>query len=205
MATSISSAASVVNAALARIGYKLFIGNLHDGSAAAQVALQVYGQTRDTLMRDGSWGFAQREVALTLLKSAPAAYTPGVTDWDPTTNPQVGFKFEYAYPTDGLKVRAVRPTPIFVPNYDPRPWPFSIANDNYYTPGRRVILTNLASAICVYTGRVADPSLWQVDFTQALVEALGEPLGASLATMDAAKVEGAEGRVDKAMAQMEQG
>lgn len=205
MATSLSSATDVVNASLTRIGWKRPIGNLHDGSDAAQMALQIYGQTRDALLRDGSWGFAQREIILTAIKTAPASYVPGVTPWDPSLYPQIGARFEYAYPTDALKIRSVRPVPIFVPNYDPRPWSFSIANDNYYTPARRVILTNLENAIAVYTGRVADPTSWQVDFTEALVEALGERLAPALTTLDMAKAEAAESRGDKAMAQMEQG
>lgn len=205
MTTSLQNPADIVNAALARIGYKMFIGSVHDGSEAAQVALQVYGQARDDLVRSGDWGFAQREVALTLLKSAPASYIPGFSPWDPTTNPQLGFKFEYGYPDDCLKLRSVRPVPIFIPNIDPSPYPFAIANDNYFSPAQRVILTNVESAIGTYAGRVVDPLTWPPDFTEALVEALGERLGPALTTMDAAKVEGAEGRVDKGMAQMEQG
>jgi hypothetical protein len=202
MAVSLSSPASVVNAALARIGYKEFVGNLHDGSAAAEVALQVFGQARDDLLRSGDWAFAQREIALTLLKFAPTAYIPGVTPWDPATNPPLSYKFEYDYPANCL---SVRPPPIFVPSYDPRPVSFRISNDNYYTPAKRVILTNIADAICTFTGRVIDPTTWPPDFAEILVETLGKLLAPALASVDMAKLEAAESRADKGAAMMEQG
>lgn len=206
MVVSLSSAGSVVNAALVRIGYKKQIGNLHDGSEAAQLAVQVYGQTRDTLMRTGNFDFPQREVTLTLLKSSPlSGYIPGFSPWDPATNPQIGYKFEYAYPTDCLKLNSVRPVPIFVPEFDPSPYPFKIANDNAYTPARRVVLCNLADAVGTYVGRIADPTIWPADFTEALIEALGERLAPALTTMDAAKAEAAESRAGKAEAMMERG
>lgn len=204
MVTSASTPADIVNAALIKVGHTIQVGNLYDGSEESRVAIAVYGQTRDALLRDGDWGFAQRMVALTVLKSAPSAYLPP-TAWSQTNYPQLGFRFEYAYPDDCLKVRAVRPTPIFIPEIDPSPYPFSIANDNAYTPPRRVILTNLADAIGVYTGRVTDPTTWPVDFTAALIDALAEPLGAAFASPQVTAAEAAEARVDAARAMMEQG
>ena len=62
----------LINNALARIGYKLRIGSIYEGSAAAKKALDVYGQARDGLLRQNDWGFAERNIAMTLLKSAPA-------------------------------------------------------------------------------------------------------------------------------------
>lgn len=206
MPTSLSTPASVVNAALARVGYKQFVGQLHDGSMAAQVALQIFGQTRDDLLKSSDWDFASRTATLTLLKSAPpGGYIPGFTPWDPVNCPPLGYKFEYGYPADALEVRSVRPTPIFVSNADPRPWPFRISNDNNYTPARRVVLTNLGDAVAVYTGRVVDLTTMPVDFVQALVETLAEPLGIALNAMDAAKANAVESRADTAMAKMEQG
>jgi len=205
MTTSASTPADIVNASLLRVGYKNQIGNLYDGSEAAQVALALYGQTRDNLIRMGDWGFAQREILLTLLKFAPASYVPGVTDWDPATYPQLGYKYEYAFPDNCLKIRALRPVPIYVPEIDPSPWSFSIANDPYYTPARRVILTNLQNASAVYAGRVTDPTTWPVDFTESLIETLAEPLAAALTNPELGKVEAAEARMDTAMANMEQG
>ena len=205
MATSLSNPADIVNAALVRIGHHNQVGNLYDGSRAAQAALAIYGQTRDALLRDGDWGFAQRNVTLTLLKSAPPyGYVPPTT-WDPTLYPPLNFLFEYGYPADCLRVRSLRPTPFFIPNFNPTPVEFSIDNDNSYTPARRVILSNLANAVCVYTGRVTDPTTMAVDFVQALVEALSDPLAVALTSAQIGQSEAAEARVDKSMAQMEQG
>lgn len=206
MTASLSSPEDLINVALVRIGYKRLIGSIWDGSEAAQLALAVYSQTRDAMLRDGDWGFAQRNVAATLLKSAPVGgyFPPAV--WDPTVNPPLNWLYEYAYPDDCLKVRSLRPlAPLFIPNFDPTPIEFGIDNDNAFVPARRVIVTNLASSAIVYTGRVTDPTTFAVDFTAGLIEGLAEQLGASLATLDAAKMEGAESRADKGMAEMEQG
>lgn len=206
MANVLNSPADVVNAALVRIGYALFIGNLYDGSKAAQKALSIYGQTRDDLLRGNDWGFAQREVSLTILKTAPAGgYIPGITTWDPASYPQLGFRFEYAWPDDCLKVRALRPTPLFLPNFDPSPNVFSIANDNTYTPGQRVILTDLENAVAVYTGQITNPLVMPPDFIESLIETLGERLATGLTSDTLAQQEAAESRNTTQLATMEQG
>ena len=83
MTTSVNSPADVVNLSLGRIGYKLRVGSLYDGSPASKAALDIYGQTRDEQLRLADWGFAQGEVQLTLQKVAPVGgYVPG----DPSTD-----------------------------------------------------------------------------------------------------------------------
>ncbi len=203
MATSIQNPADAVNAALIRIGYRRQISDLYDGSDAAQLALSQYGQVRDALMRDGDWGFAQRNVPLVLLKQAPANMTYLV----PWTNafPPLPWKFEYEYPADMLRLRAVKPTPIFIPSYDPQPNVWAIDNDNSFNPPQRVILCNVENAICVYSGRVTDPTTWPSDFTEALIDALGESLGPALSGMETTQLAAAEGTRDTATAKMEQG
>lgn len=206
MAASLSSPADIVNASLTRIGWKQSVGNLYDGSAASQLALQVYGQTRDEMLRDMDPDFAEGNVALSLLKSAPpGGYIPGVTPWNPALYPPVGWLYEYAYVADCLKVRAVKPTPLFFPNMDPQPNTFSISNDNSYVPAQRVILCNVADALLVYTRRVTDPATMDVGFLEAFIEALGERLAPALVGLDAAKLEGAEAQGGAAMAEAEQG
>lgn len=205
MANVLQNPADIINASLVRIGYGLQIASLYDGSKAAQKSLAIYGQTRDKMLRDGDWGFAQRSGFLTLLKTAPASYVPGVTDWDPTTNPPIPWKFEYAYLDDCLKVRAVKPTPIFLNNPDPQPYIFSIDNDSSYAPPQRVILCNVANAICVYTGQVTDPLTWPPDFTEALIDGLGKNLATGLATMQSAQMEAAEEAVESQIAMVEVG
>lgn len=204
MALTISSPADAVNAALVRIGYKLNVGHLYDGSLAASKALDIYGQTRDELLRQNDWGFAERNVALTLLKTAPTAYVPPTT-WDPTLYPPIPYRYEYTYPSDCLKVRAIKPTPIFIPDYDPQPFVYSVANDNAYTPARKVILTMIPAALLVYTGQVTDPLTWESDFNELFIDALGRRLAPSLASLDVMKIQAGAEAKSMAVAEDNQG
>lgn len=203
MALVLSTPADIVNASLVRIGYTDLVGELYEGSEASQVALAIYGQTRDEMLRAGDWGFAERNVALTLLKQAPpdGYLTPWTNQYPP-----LPWLYEYAYNSDMLKVRTVKPTTIFVPNFDPQPFIFSVENDTAYSPPRKVILCNVANAICVYTGQITDPTTWEADFVEAFIEALGQRLAPALTkSLDAAKLEGAEAQIGKQTAEQEQG
>lgn len=133
MTAIIQDAADIINLALTGIGYKLTIGSVYDGSEAGQRSLTIYSQTRDDLLRQSDWGFAERNVALTLLKSAPTqGYIPP-TVWNPAVNPAIPYGFEYLYPDDCIKVRALKQTPLFLFNPDPQPILLSIANDTINT------------------------------------------------------------------------
>ena len=128
MATVIVNPADVVNLALTRIGYKLRIGNIYDGSEAAQAALNIYSQTRDDMLRDGNWQFNQRNVAPTPIRWAPTGgYWPGA-GWDAATNPPLPWLYAYAYPDDCLKVRVVKAATGFALNVTPLPNQYTIAN-----------------------------------------------------------------------------
>lgn len=187
MAISTSTPADVANLALTRLGYRLKVGSLLDGSDHANTLLQVYGQARDDTLRNFDYAFAQRSLSLTLLKQAPAGGYFPPNAWDPATMPLIGFAAEYAYPEDCIKIRLVKRRPGFV--FDPAPIPteWTEANDNSYTPAKRVILCNFTDAIAVYTGRVTDPSVWDISFTEALSAALAERAGAALVSLDAQK------------------
>lgn len=161
---------SIVNQALRRIGYAIPVGYMLEGSPAARVAVEVYSQTRDDLIRSADWDFARQATGLTLLKTAPVG---GYGFMNPWTNayPPPGYIYEYAYPTECLLIRSLRSTPIAMPNYDPQPNTFTIADDPSVTPSK-VVLTNLAGAQAVYTGRVTDPTAWNASFTESLVDSL---------------------------------
>lgn len=176
----------IINNALGRIGYKLRIGSIYEGSAAANKALDLYGQARDQLLRDDSynWQFAERNVTLTLLKSAPAlagggyGYIPP-TVWNPAVNPPLPYLFEYAYPSDCIKIRSLKPTPFLLPEMDPRPVIYKDFNDNSFNPPQKAIACNVPGALLTYTGQVTDPSTWDSGFTEALCEELAKVLAPS--------------------------
>lgn len=193
MTLALSSPADVLNFTLTRIGYKGDrVGSLYEGSEASKVALDIYAQVRDEILRDGDWGFAERNVNLTLLKQAPdTGYFPP-NQWNGLNNPPPPWKYEYAYPSDCLKVRSVKSVPLFVMDFDPQPVVFAVENDNYFVPSQKVILCNIKDAQMVYTGQVTDPLQWEADFISAFSAELGLRLAPTLATMDVAKFEAAD-------------
>lgn len=188
MTASANSPEDVVNLALVRIGYKPLIANLYEGTKAAWHALRIYAQTRDLLLLEGQWEFAERNTILTLLKSAPlTGYFPP-TLWNATVNPPPPWLYEYAFPADCLKMRSIKPTPLFVMNFEPKHNIYSIDNDNAFSPPQRVILTNMPAATADYVGQVTDPSTWDVEFTDALAAALGKRMAPFLVEPEAAKM-----------------
>ena len=204
--TTIRGPVDCINAALVQIGWESQIGSLWDGSKAAQNALAIYGQTRDDLLRSGDWGFAQVTAVMTLLKSAPlGGYIPGVNPWDPATSPPPPWAYSYQYFPDCLRVRSVKPMPLFIINYDPQPNPFAIIDDTSYSPSQKVICCNVQYALCVYVRQETNPLLWDSNFTETLIDRLGERLAAGLTGPDAAKLSAGVEQGDVARAKMEQG
>jgi hypothetical protein len=206
MPASVPSPADVVNLALRRMGYKLRVGSLFEGSEAAKKALDLYAQTRDEVLRQNDWGFAERNVNLSVIKTAPAGglYVPP-TVWNPIDYPPLPWLYEYSWPSDCLKVRAVKPCPVFVPVADPQPFVFATPNDNTLDPVQRVIVCNVLDAVCVYTGQVTNPANWEPDFVEAFAAALGRRLAPGLVGMEAAKLIFADEGNAMAVAEREQG
>ena len=203
MTTAISTPADVVNLALARIGYKGRIGSLYDGSTAAKKALDLYSQTRDELIRDGQYEFAERIVAGTLVKQAPPSYV--TTPWSAASHPDLPWLFSYAFPSDCLKIRSIRQTPMFIPNFDPQHNVWSLGNDTGSSPPAKVILCNVANAMITYAGQVTDPSDWDSGFIEALAAALGRRLAPVLVGLDAAKLEISDEQAEVQLAAQERG
>lgn len=188
MVSSIQSVEDLINNTLARIGFKGRIGSIYEGSAVAKKVLDIYAQTRDEWLRANDPDFADRTNNLTLQKAAPAGGYFS-TPWDPNTNPSPPWQYQYAYPADCLKIRALRPQPLFVQDFDPQPWVFEVQNDNAYTPPQKVIVCNVLNAIADYTAQVTDLSTWEADSLEAFAAALGRRLAPTFANMDAAKLE----------------
>lgn len=205
MPSSIQSVEDLINVALARIGFKGRIGSIYEGSAVAKKSLDVYSQTRDEYLRQNDFDFAERNVGMTLLKAANAGGYFPPNAWNPTINPSPPWRFEYAYPGDCLKVRAVKPVPLFVQDFDPQPYVYSVENDNYFTPAKKVILCNVESAILTYTGQITDLATWEADSLEAFAAALSRRLAPALVGMDAAKLAAADEANADSIADKEQG
>ena len=202
--TSISSPADLANNALVRLGFKLRVGSLLDGSDHAAHILDVYSQTRDEMLRQFDYDFASRTLTLTLLKSAPTGgyFPPNL--WNPATMPPVGSLYEYAWPSDAIKIRSLKYTPMFVLNYDPQPTKFTEYNDNNYTPAQRTIVTNVPNAIAIYTGRVTDPTTWDVAFSDAFAARLATVIGPALVGLEGTKMAMSVSPAERAISEAEQ-
>lgn len=205
MANVITGPADIANLALQRIGYPGRVGNLYDGSEAAKDILDIYGQVRDQLLRGGDWPFASRSVVATLLKSAPLLgyFPPNV--WTNAYPPQP-WRFSYEFPTECLEVRACKPQVYFVPDFAPQQYLFSIANDNGYTPARRVVLSNVSDAMLTYCAQITDPLTMPPDFIEAFAAELGQRLAASLVkSLEMTKLEAADAAKETSEAESRQG
>jgi hypothetical protein len=163
MATSVEQ---ILNQALRRIGYDQPIGTIWEGSKAARAGLEIYGQTRDDLLRKKDWPFARRDVVLTLNgQTAPPPWL-----------------YEFTYPSDCLRIRNVAASPIpGYPDLDPRPVQFTDFNEQRTSPPTKAILTNVSPAVLIYTGQITDMTTWDANFTEALVAALAERLALPIA------------------------
>lgn len=205
MVASVQNPEDIINLSLVRIGYPGRVDNIYDGSPQANAALTIYAQTRDELLREQDWGFAERNVSMELLKSAPSGgYIPPQT-WNPTDYPPLPWSYSYTYPSDCLKVRALKPTPLFIADFDPQPILFRIVNDNGYTVPQQVIVTNLAEAILTYTGQVTNMQTWEPLFVEALAASLGQRLALGLANIQTKQVEMVDENRETAVAAVTRG
>lgn len=181
LTTSIRSPADLANLVLSRLGHPMRVGNLFDGSDASKKILDTYSQTRDDLLRSLTPDFARRQDFLVLLKSAPVGgYVPPIV-WNATTYPQIPFLYAYAYPDECVKFGNVRPAPIFVPEFDPKPYAFQIVNDDTEDDTQKEIVCNVSGALGTWTARVTDPTIMDPSFIEAFASELAERLTVALA------------------------
>ena len=197
MTTPLQTPEDVCNYALRRIGYPMSINNLLDGSRASMALLKVYGQTRDALLTEIDWDFAERSIGGTLQKQAPQSYV--TTPWT-NAYPCLPWRYQYAFPSDGLKIRGVKNQPVSIWDFDPRYNRFSVDNDNTLSPAQKVVLTNVASAIIIYTGQITNPNDWSPSFLDALADRLGQAAAPVLMGLDNTKLAAAERQGDEPIA-----
>lgn len=93
--------ADVCNEALDRAGIDFTIGDIQEGTRPAQVLLRAYDQCLRQILRGAHWDIARKQAPLTLLGDAtgqtPEVGTLVIQPWT----------YEYALPTDSLKIRFV--------------------------------------------------------------------------------------------------
>jgi hypothetical protein len=193
MATTVEA---VCNQALKGIGARERIADMYEGSAVSIVAIELYGQARDELLRSKDWAFASANgIPLTLLKGPPppGGYNPAAP-WTPLYPPP-GYLYEYAYPGDCLDLRAIQFPAGMLPVLDPRSATWRVVNDltpvivsvpgltvrDAIGPPAKVVLTNVAKALCTYRRQVINPQLWEPGFVKALVASLEEKFAPSVA------------------------
>lgn len=179
MATDITD---IMNQALRSGGIAKRIEDYYEGSDAARVALELYGQARDELLDAEDWSFSRRTAPLALLKGPPP--NSGFNFANPWSNlyPAPGFLYEYGYPSDCMDLRAVIAMPGPMPDLDPLPALWRVDNDPTPNivggvavgPEAKVIFCNVTDAMAVYRSRVTNPAIFDPGFTASLVSLLGK-------------------------------
>jgi hypothetical protein len=168
-----TSVEQLVNMALDTIGFSEYVEDINEGTKQARVALDLYAQTRDGLLREFIWGFAEKIAAATT--TGHAAPFPWTT--------------EYTYPANCLLLRN-----LFDPGY--------VANTNNPLPnlwtigssvaGPKVIWCQTAGATLVYTAQVVDMTQWEPLFVETFVMRLGKRIALGLEKPEFLQVAGAE-------------
>jgi len=173
MAVSVNTPADVINASLAKMGYKMRISDPFDGSLAAKKALDLYGETRDALLASRIWPFARRYAAA--VASGQTAPLP--------------WAFEWNYPSDGIRILEVFNTVYTGSPTDPVPTVWTDYDD---AVAGKTILTQIGSVTLLYTARVTDPTKWVPGFTDALIGRLAKRMSKLLVDVNLAKLEMAD-------------
>ena len=129
-----------------------------DGSAIGIAAGTLYAGVVQTVGREHGWDFSRNTVKLVLTGNvAPFPWA-----------------FEYKYPTNGVQVRQVTPSTLTDPN-NPLPTNWNVANDVVGSAPTKVILTNQADALAVFSNQPSE-NLWDPLFTEAVVRLLASEL-----------------------------
>lgn len=166
------TAADIVNRALELTATQVQVTGTNpafDGTVAGNAAGVLYTPAVQMLLRQLDPDFARRIAALTV---QPSATLLGVTSWTQ----------EFAYPSDCLRLRQIKPLPGNYDPLDPQPIRAEVAFDPLSAGGpARVILCNLATADAVYTTANAIELLFDAAFQEAVARRLSNPLAMALA------------------------
>lgn len=152
-----ASEAEVCNLALLLVGQTQFIDDLSDPTPEGEACEQVYEKCRDAALQAHAWPFATRRAELNLVVDGERG----------------GWAYAYTLPADFLAARWLD-VGIEYPSEAEKP-PFKLEDDA--TVNAKVLLTNEADAILVYTYKCAETG----KFTPMFVEALSAKIAVYLA------------------------
>lgn len=155
--------ATIVNSALEQIASQARIALLTDGTPEANAAQTVYAPTVDLMLRELDPDFAR--FTATLVAAA------GV--------PPYPWSFQYAYPSNCLRLRQVRP--VTYDPFDPQPIRANVAVATVSAVLTKVVFTNQASALAVYTTSDTTEAQWDAVFADAVIRRLANPLAMAIA------------------------
>lgn len=176
------SISNICNRALSEIGTQSSISSLEEASTEAFNCRLWYDSLRRQLIRTAPWGFCRGQIVLSQLG-----------DLIPDQTSPYPWGYKYSYPSDCLKFRYVLAPPtaqannIAPPVGEPLLGPtwmnpsrancYIIANDKDDAGNsRKVLLTNVFSAIGVFNEDITDPDLFDDLFSDALVASLAHRL-----------------------------
>lgn len=163
------SEVDICNQALTAVGVSQFIQSLNENSLQAVVLRQFYHQTRDQVLEEFPWNFADSYVQLQDIGSPPT-----------------GWGYRYRYPSDCVNAREIHlpyasgPSGIVWTHPD-KASPcsrFAVVEDEQ--SGGKAIITNLAGAALHYTKRIINPALYSAKFVDAFAYLLASKVAAPL-------------------------
>lgn len=158
----------VANLALVRIGYHPLIQNIYEGSRGANAVLNVYAQTRDAVLREKDWGFAEAYTSL-------SGQQVGVGPW----------AFRYLYPTSCIRIRYITDSTHLADANDPRAVFYEVG----FVGTQKWVFCNLSAPSAFYTQQITNPVLWDSMFVEALAAALARRIADGLGSPEVQKIE----------------
>jgi len=174
-----TTAVSICNIALSRIGVSKVIEDLEEDSTEADVCETHYDAVRDAVLADFPWPFATRYATLALDEAADDQ------EWAPE------WGYSYRYPTDCLRVLRIVAASNRRSNI-----PYAIGSDE----DGLLIFTDEAEPVIVYTHRNEDPTQYPPAFVSAFAWRLAEEIAMTLAVSEALRAR-AEERYVRALTQ----
>lgn len=129
----------ICNMALSNIGC-LQIQSLTDESESARLLLLNWDRCLESVLREFPWNFATQVKYLNETEDAPPDY-----------------RYAYVYPADCLKIQVVGPSTKM-------PFPYEVRSNGT----DKIIVTNADNAVCKYTTKIKDTTIFDPAFVEAL-------------------------------------